>query len=572
MKNDLRFYYRKLIGKLDQTVGDEKHILREYLFALEKEMIGMKRKLEDIFKERNIVAAQKGKEIFSLLEMSDDDIDEYVRWIEVDSEQGHLIYEKSLILLFVAATKSIYPKSEITVEHTINTGLYFRIKNRDFPILKMEHVQKILRKMKEMVEKDIPFEIIDSMSKTDMKKILMQEELDEKLAILEKIDCKKLVTLDNKVFDFAMFKTVPSTGYLEVFDLLYYPPGVILKMPLINDHKTLAPFEERKKLFRVHQEFKGWTEFLDMEYISSLNKKIKNEEFKEMILVSEERHEKEIGNIAEKIASNIDRSRLILIAGPSSSGKTTFSKRLAIHLKVLGLKPVTIGMDDYFLPKDRTPRDENGKYDFESVKAIDIELFNEHLLTLMEGGEIVLPKYNFKKGVREDGEKLKISYNQPIIVEGIHGLNPELTQFIPDNMKFKIYVSALTQLNIDRYNRIKTTNVRLVRRIVRDAQFRGHSAADTIKMWSDVRRGEDKNIFPYQETADIMFNSALPYELCVLRDFGIRFLEQVPEDSNEYIKAKELLFILNLFEPIDPYYTPKSSIIREFVGNSIFEY
>lgn len=528
--------------------------------------------LSDVGADRTIVGAVKDATVYSLLELTDTMVDDTLEWIHVDSEIGHRIYEKSLVMLFIAAVKAVYPKSSVTVEHTINTGLYCRIMDRSFPVVKMEHIEKVKNKMRDMVVQDIPFELISAETEKEVLQMFKREELIEKEDIYSRIKSKTIVKLTDKAIDFGIFKTVPSTRYLHVFDLQYYPPGVIIRLPDIKNHSQLAEFSERKKLFRIHQDFKQWTEFNDMEYISSLNDKIESGEFLEMILISEGMHEKNISSIAQNIKQNIDHSRLILIAGPSSSGKTTFSKRLAIQLRVEGLVPVTIGMDDYFLPKAKTPLNEKGKPDFESVYAIDIALFNEQIITLIEGGEIVLPRYNFITGEREQGEVMRIKHNQPIIIEGIHGLNPELTRFIPDIIKYKIYVSALTQLNIDSHNRIKTTDVRLIRRMVRDAQFRGHSAQATLKMWSEVRRGEDMNIFPFQEQADVMFNSSLPYELAVLKDFACRLLEGVPKKSPEYLKAQELMFIVSMFESIDPYHTPKSSIIREFVGNSIFDY
>ncbi len=490
----------------------------------------------------------------------------------LDTEVGHAVYEKSLIMLLAAAVKSLYPHAELNVEHTIDTGLFCTLEDRSFPIIKIEHVERIKERMIDMVSRDLPFTSIKNPDKGEVSAIFKKEGVPEKIGLYEEMMCTSLNTLDGMVYDYGVFNTLGSTAKLKVFDLLYYPPGLILKMPLITDHGRLAPFKERTKLFRIHHEFKEWAEILRMEDVTSLNNQIENGKFREMILVSEAMQERNILEIAESIAKNTHRSRLILIAGPSSSGKTTFSKRLSIYLRSMGIDPVAIAMDDYFLPWERTPRDETGKMDFESVESIDIELFNEQMITLLEGGEITLPKYDFLNGKRETGEGLRIRYDQPIIIEGIHGLNPALTKFIPDNLKFKIYISALTQLNMDNYNRIKTTDVRLIRRIVRDAQFRGHTAGETIKMWSDVRRGEDKYIFPYQESADLMFNSSLPYEIPVLKKTALRFLEQVGKNEPEYMKASALVSILRLFHEIDPFYTPKTSIIREFVGNSIFEY
>jgi len=532
----------------------------------------MKKLIEEWNREGCVVGFWKMNRAYSLLELDAGENGEGCSPIYLDTPRGHAFYEKSLILLFAAAVRTLYPHAEINVEHTIDTGLYFTLSDRSFPILKMEHVARIKEKMEELAEADLPFTLYRDLPRKEMLSKLRKDEDEDKLELFEQLECQSLVTLDEKVYDYGLFKTVPSTSYLKVFDLLYYPPGLIIRMPLITDHAALAPFQEQKKLFRIHQEFKHWAEILHMEFITSLNGLIEEEKYREMILVSEAMQEKHIIRIAEEIIKLDGHSRLILIAGPSSSGKTTFSKRLATSIKSWGIEPVAIGMDDYFLPWKETPRNEKGEMDFECVEAIDIALFNEHLLLLMEGHEVTLPKYDFLTGTRQEGEKLKLNYNQPIIVEGIHGLNPKLTEAIPDNLKFKIYVSALTQLNMDSFNRIKTTDVRLVRRLVRDAQFRGHSALDTLRMWTKVRAGEDRYIFPYQETADVMFNSSLPYELCVLKKFAVKLLKEVPPQEPEFAKASELLTLLNLISEIDPYFTPKTSIIREFVGNSLYDY
>ncbi|HDS02587.1 MAG TPA: nucleoside kinase [Firmicutes bacterium] len=532
----------------------------------------MKEWLEKMEKKGKVVGFLKNNEIFSLLEKSEAGNGEGTSPIYLDTKEGHAIYEKSMVLLFAAAVKALYPHAEVHVEHTIDTGLYFTLTDRSFPLLKMEHVAKIKEKMDEMIREGLPFVLYKGLPRKEMLKKLRREENEDKVELYKQLECQSLVTLDEKVYDYGFFKTVPSTSYLQVFDLLYYPPGLIIRMPLIDDHTQLAPFREQKKLFRIHQEFKQWAEILNMEFVASLNDLIEQEKHREMILVSEALQEKQIIQIAGEIVKMSEHSRLILIAGPSSSGKTTFSKKLATYIKTWGISPVAIGMDDFFLPWDRTPRTEKGEMDFECVETIDLDLFNEQLILLMEGHEVTLPKYDFLTGTRGEGKKLKLSPSQPIVIEGIHALNPKLTEAIPDNLKFKVYVSALTQLNMDYYNRIKTTDVRLVRRMVRDAQFRGHSALDTLKMWGKVRAGEDKYIFPYQETADVMFNSSLPYELCILKPFALKLLKEVPREAPEYLKVWELTMILSLIHELDPYYTPKTSIIREFVGNSLYEY
>ncbi|TYB31793.1 MAG: nucleoside kinase [Candidatus Mcinerneyibacterium aminivorans] len=532
----------------------------------------MSEDLNKIFIDKNNVAIKAEGKIYSKYEIDKNliqDMDYEV--IKLNEKEGYRIYEKSLIMLLAAAIKKIYPDSKFSVEHTLSHGIYCKFESNQAKILKISHINEIKQKMKKLVEEDIDFKIIEKGNK-ELYRLLKKNNLEKKAEILKKKNLNKLIKLTDEVYELPYYNTVPSTGYLNIFNLLYYPPGFILKLPDRANMKKIAFFKESKKLFRIHQEYEKWTDIIDIKYAPSLNEKIDQNLHKEMILISEKMHEKKIVDISDNILENLDRSRLLLVSGPSASGKTTFSKRLAIHLKAAGLKPITIEMDDYFFPRKQTPIDENGNKDFESIKAIDISKFNEDILRMLEGEEVTLPEYDFVSGVRKKGKTIKIGHNDPIIIEGIHSLHPSLTKFIPDNIKFKIYVSALTPLNLDRYNRIHTSDVRLIRRIVRDAQFRGHSADETLKMWTDVQKGENKYIFPFQERADVMFNSALPYEISVLKDFCKRFLIHVKEDSIYYAEARKLLNILELFNSIDPYYVPKSSILREFIGNSIFDY
>ncbi len=532
----------------------------------------MSNQLNKIFVNNNNVAVKKNGVIYSKYEINEDFIkDGDYKLIQLNDMEGFRIYEKSLIMLLAAAVKNIYPNSKFSVEHTLSNGIYCRFNTSKNQILKISHINEIKQEMKNLVDNDIDFNIIEG-SNEELAELLKNKNLEKKAKIFKNKGFTKLIKLTDDVYELPYYNTVPSTGYLNVFNLLYYPPGFILRLPEKENMDKVAFFKESRNLFRVHQEYERWTDIIDIKYAPSLNEKIKKDLNKEMILISEKMHEKKIVDISEQIIENLDRSRLLLVSGPSASGKTTFSKRLAIHLKAAGLNPITIELDDYFFPRKETPLDENGNKDFESIKAIDISKFNEDILKILEGEKVTLPEYDFVSGVRKKGETIKISNKDPIIIEGIHSLHPSLTKFIPNNIKFKIYVSALTPLNLDRYNRIHTSDVRLIRRIVRDAQFRGHSAIDTLKMWPDVQKGENKYIFPFQEKADVMFNSALPYEISVLKDFCKRFLIQVKDETTCYPEAKNLLNILGLFDSIDPYYVPKSSILREFVGNSIFDY
>jgi uridine kinase len=370
---------------------------------------------------------------------------------------------------------------------------------------------------------------------------------------------------------------VPSTGYLSVFALQDYPPGFILRFPRTNPPMELQPFVDYPKLVNVFREYGEWMELMGVRDVGFLNEAIAGERVREVVLVAEALHEQRIARIAEEIAARRRQAaaaaglgvRLVLIAGPSSSGKTTFSKRLSIQLLANGLRPFALEMDQYFVDRPKTPRDENGAYDFESLGAVDVGLFNQHLVRLLAGEEVTLPQYNFRTGLREVGQKVQLRPDHVVLVEGIHGLNPDLVPDVPPDLVYRVYVSALTQLNIDKHNRVPTTDTRLVRRMVRDAAYRGYSAQETVDRWSSVRRGEKRWIFPYQEHADIMFNSALVYELAVLKPLVEPLLLQIKPRTSAYVEAKRLLAMLEWFEPLAPDLVPDNSILREFVGGSI---
>jgi uridine kinase len=365
---------------------------------------------------------------------------------------------------------------------------------------------------------------------------------------------------------------VPSTGYLKNFKLQHYSPGIVIQFPTHECNGEIPKFESHPKLFKIFREAEKWGEILQIDYVAALNDIIVSKKEGEFIRIAEALHEKKIAEIADRIAETINKRQLILIAGPSSSGKTTFAQRLMIQLRVNGLNPVSISLDDYFVDRENTPRDEAGQYDFESLHAIDIELFNKDLNELLLGEEVEIPTFNFHTGSREyKGRRLKIKQGQPVILEGIHALNDQLTITIPREKKVKIYISALTQLNIDEHNRIPTTDTRLIRRIVRDYKYRSNNAERTLFLWNSVRRGEERNIFPYQEEADIMFNSALVYELSVLKKYAESLLRQVDNTSSYYSEAKRLLKFLNYFVALEnEVEIPRTSILREFIGNSSF--
>ena len=363
-----------------------------------------------------------------------------------------------------------------------------------------------------------------------------------------------------------------STGYIKLFDIKKYRDGFIVRYPSRNNPTELGEFKETKKLQSTLDEYDDINRLMHINTIKNLNSAIEEGRSNEVILTAEALHEKKIAEIADKIA-NKKGIKMVLIAGPSSSGKTTFAKRLGIQLRLHGMKPVTIGTDNYFVERKDTPRDENGEYDFETIEALDLELFNDHLTKLIGGEEIDVPTFDFKVGTKlYNGEKMNLNDDEILVIEGIHSLNDRLTANIPKENKFKIYISDLTVLNIDYYNRISTTDTRLIRRIVRDNNFRGYSALDTLKRWESVNNGENKNIFPFQEEADAMFNSSLVYELAVLSKYAKPLLDEIDNSVPEYAETKRLSTLLEYFDPIDEKAIPNNSILREFIGDSIFEY
>ncbi|RKD31549.1 nucleoside kinase [Thermohalobacter berrensis] len=492
-----------------------------------------------------------------------------IEFLDITDRDGLRIYVRTLCLIYIKACKELFDNCTVTIEHSLSKGLYTEIHNNKK--IGLRDVKKIKNKMKEIIERDIKI-YRESISKEEARKIFKKQDMEDKLKLLKyKNEPNIHVYKLEDYYDTFYGYLAPSTGYIKEFDLKYYHPGIILQFPRKESNFKIPKFEEQNKLAKIFRESEKWGEILDVGYVASLNEKIEKKTIKDIIMVSEALHEKKIAYIADKICED-DNIRVILIAGPSSSGKTTFAQRLATQLKVNGKRPIPISIDDYFVNRDETPLDEEGNYDFESLYAVDIDKLNEDLIKLMEGVEVELPKYNFLKGKREyTGNVIKLDKNQPIIIEGIHGLNDKLTREIPQNNKFKIYVSALTQLNIDSHNRIPTTDTRLIRRIVRDSKYRGHDALKTLSLWESVRRGEENNIFPFQEKADVMFNSALVYELAVLKKYAEPLLRNIDRSSQYYSESKRILKFLGYFKDLDcEEYIPRNSIIREFIGGSLF--
>lgn len=487
--------------------------------------------------------------------------------IDTTQPDGMRVYMRTLSLIFIKACEEIFNGCKVTIEHSLSNGLYCEIKNNKNEVTE-EDIEKIKAKVKSIIESDLKIEKIVT-DKSEAIKILKNNNKNAKAELLKykEYEDVKLYKCGGYINHFYGHM-LPSTSYVKTFDIKKWQSGVVILGPSKENKNEPQKFVAQPKLSNIYKESEVWSELIGIDKVASLNEAIESKKYGEIISIVEALHEKKISQIADIIKEN--NKRVILIAAPSSSGKTSFAHRLSIQLKVNNLHPVPISLDDYFVDREDTPLDEFGNFDFESIYAIDLELFNSDLEKLLKGEEIKLPKFNFKTGKREfSGKTLKIEKDQPIILEGIHALNPMLTQSIDDKDKFKIYISVLTQINLDNHNRIPTTDLRLIRRIVRDYNFRGYSAEKTILNWWSVRRGEDKNIFPYQEEADIMFNSACLYELAVLKKYAKPLLEQIEDDNEAFIESNRILKFLQYFVELDDELDiPPTSIIREFIGGS----
>lgn len=515
-----------------------------------------------------IVGAKIANQLYDLLHAPVEG--DSITWIDLTHPDGTRIYARSLSFVLIRAVRELFAGSRVTIEHSLGKGVYGEIHHGRN--LTGDDLSLAAARMREIIGRDEPI---------DKRVLPLQEaiELFGRDGQEDKVRLFKYRTASSvKVYfcggvpDYFYGYTTPSTGSLGLFNLFPYGPGFILQFPQIDSPAALPDFVDQPKLARIYEEFEHWGEILDLDDTGALNDAIANGAGSEIIRISEALHEKKIAQIADMINCNRERVKIVLMAGPSSSGKTTFAQRLRIQLRVLGFKPIAISLDDYFVSRNQTPLDVQGKPDFEALAAIDVELFNRHLLSLIAGREVTVPGFDFIKGERElEGRPLKLAEEGGLIlIEGIHGLNEGLTPALPREQKFKIYLSALTQLNLDHHNRIPTTDSRIIRRIVRDNQFRSHTALQTIGRWPSVRRGEDRNIFPFQEEADVMFNSALPYELAVLKRFAEPLLAAIGVDREEYSEAKRLLKFLSYFLPLDAVEVPFNSILREFIGESCF--
>lgn len=488
----------------------------------------------------------------------------------MDSADGARIYRRSLTFLLEKAFNDLYPEGILYVDHSVASGGYYcQVSGRE-PLSAAE-IEALKSHMQKLIEADLPFERRE-VPLGDAIEYFRAKGSDDKVALL-KYRRKGYLTLYRLEdhMDYHHGYMVPSTGYLSVFDLVITNGGFTLIYPRRHKPDELQPVPGYPKLLSAFRQYGGWLARLGIENVGSLNEAIEQGRADEIVLVSEAFHEQNLADIARTVADRLDKSHLILIAGPSSSGKTTTSKRLTVQLLALGISPFPLELDNYFLDRDKTPLGDDGKPDFESLDALNLPLLWEQLPSLIRGEEVQLPRYNFKSGKSEAGKVIQLKQGQPIILEGIHGMDPRL---IPDSLRgeaFRIYVSALTQLNLDRHNRVSTTDTRLIRRIVRDARERGYNASQTIANWEGVRRGEKRHIFPFQENADVMFNSALAYEMAALKPFAEPLLRQVQHGTPEYIEAKRLLAFLEWFLPLDVNLVPDNSLLREFLGGSILK-
>jgi len=488
--------------------------------------------------------------------------------VDITSRIGMMTYVRTLQFVLIKAVLDLFPSAKITIEHSLSKGLFGEIHKT--PALDIDDIYDIKNRMMEIIKADIPVKKI-SLSKEKAVEIFSSYNMQDKVKLLKYVNTEevKIYELDGR-YDYFYGPMAYSTGVLKTFDLMYYDPGFILRYPTSDAPDRIPKFQEHKKLAKIYYEAEQWGEILGVGDVGSLNDEVVHGDIVNLIRVAEALHEKKIAYIADMIHQR-EKVKLVLIAGPSSSGKTTFSKRLGIQLRVNGLIPIPISLDDYFVNREDTPRDEHGDYDFESIYALDLELFNKDLELLLQGEETEIPSFNFKTGKREwHGHKIKMPENGVMIVEGIHGLNEILTSSIAKDSKFKIYISPLTQLNLDDHNRISTTDVRMTRRIVRDYLSRGYGVEDTLKMWPSIKRGEEKNIFVFQEQADAMFNSNVVYELCVLKKFALAELNKIGPESPVYYEASRLRSFLNFFIEVDKALVPDNSIIREFTGGSCF--
>ena len=521
---------------------------------------------EKIQEDNNIIACMVNNEVKNLnykLQNNDN-----IELLDITNRDGARIYTRGLLFIMSMAFKQLYPEILLTVNYQLKSSMICELKNT---IPTEEMIENVRKKMQEIIDANLKIEKRE-LPREKAIEFLKKENTTIGKAQLENKEKDEMSLYFCEGYYNYFFGVMPiSTGFIKLFDIMKYNNGFLIRYPSKKEPNKIMPYEETKKLLRTLEEYDDIYKALGVCNIDQINKIIREGKAKELILISEALHEKKISQIADQVAKNKEK-RIILIAGPSSSGKTTFAKRLGIQLRLNGIKPKTISVDNYFVEREETPLDENGKLDFEALEAVDLKLLNDDLCKLLKGEEIKMPTFNFKTGHKEYlGNTMKLEEDEVLVMEGIHCLNDNLTPSIPTSQKFKIYISALTVLNIDYYNRISTTDTRIIRRTVRDNQFRGYNAKKTLSAWNSITAGEVKNIFPYQEDADVMFNTSLIYEINALRNYAISLFEQITPEDEEYSEAKRLCKFLKYFEQIDTEDIPKNSLLQEFLGNSIFE-
>ena len=496
-----------------------------------------------------------------------------VEFIDVSSPSGMRVYVRSLSIVLGKAISELYPNAALRIEHPISKGYYCTIDSFG-NALTSEIINNIKEKVKDIIVRNEVIVCEEKQTKVVKELFAKQMNQKDKISLFETFGtpyCRYFRM--GEYYDYFNGVLLPSTGYLNLFDLVPYYDGMLLRVPNRDNPVELDEMVYLPKMFDIFKEYVGWNKIMNLNNVGEFNVACKNNQSFNLIKVSEALHEKKVASIADMISQRTDKVKFVLISGPSSSGKTTFSKRLSIQLMVSGLKPVALSLDNYFVNREDTPLDENGEWDFEHLHALDLDLFNQHLKQLLAGEEIEIPFFNFEDGKRYfKGEKLKLEADSILLMEGIHALNPQLIPEIPQDFTFKIYVSALTTISIDNHNWIPTTDTRLLRRIIRDYRFRNYSARETIARWPSVRRGEEKWIFPFQENADVMFNSALLFELAVLKKHAEPILAEVPKYCDEYTETHRLIKFLNYFVSIPEREIPPTSLLREFVGGSSFRY
>ena len=497
-----------------------------------------------------------------------------VRFIDITSFEGIRVYQRTISFILQKAVRELFPDRTLYIRHSLGaSGFYCEISG--FGPIPAEHLDAIKARMRGIIDRNLPIQGVKMLTDT-ARKIYEGFGMADKIALLDSRPrlYSKIYTIDSLPGYFYGALT-PSTGYTPQFDLHPYYNGFFIALPLRTDPTRLHQSVHQEKMFDVFHQYQSWVEIMGVPTVGQLNSKVLAGDASELIKIAEAFHENKLAQVAGCVAeANRERGvRLVLISGPSSSGKTTFAKRLGVQLRVLGLNPVLISLDDYFVDREKTPRDENGEYDYEALEAIDLEQFNDHLKRLERGESVDIPRYDFISGTRQwHDNPLQLDERSVLIVAGIHGLNPALTPGVPESRKFKIYVSCFTSVALDNVSRIATSDNRLLRRLTRDYRTRGNDALSTLARWESVRRGEEKHIFPYQENADVMFNSSLFYEISVLRRFAEPILREVPDTVPEYGEAKRMLKFLDNFIPISPEEIPPTSLLREFIGGSSFKY